>query len=390
MPPSLTPQHGFPDTEHEARAAALQAAMVAADCAALLFTTAADLRYVTGFATRFWESPTRPWFLVLPASGAPVAVIPSIGEALMARNWVRDIRTWQSPDLVDDGIGLLAETLRQFVSGRGRIGLPMGPETQLRMPLAAFKALEAALAPLAFADATALVRRVREVKSAAEISRIRAACGVADRAFARLPEIAREGRGLDAVCRDFQIGCLAEGADFVPYLACTAGPGGYPDVISPATATPLAPGDVLMLDTGLVVDGYFCDFDRNVAIGRADDDVRRAYAVLYEATSAGLEAVRPGMTAADLHRVMQTAIARAGMVDSGGRLGHGLGLQLTEWPSLMPGDATVLREGMVLTLEPGVVVRPGCLMVQEENIVLTADGAALLSTRAPTELPVID
>lgn len=59
----------------------------------------------------------------------------------------------------------------------------------------------------------------------------------------------------------------------------------------------------------------------------------------------------------------------------------------------MPGDHTVLREGMVLTLEPGVVVRPGRIplriMVQEEDIVLTADGAMLLSTRAPAELPVI-
>ena len=148
-----------------------------------------------------------------------------------------------------------------------------------------------------------------------------------------------------------------------------------------------------MLDTGAVWDGYFCDFDRNVAIGVADDDVRRAYAALHAATEAGLAAARPGITAAELHRVMREAIEAAGAVDSGGRLGHGLGLQLTEWPSLMPGDHTVLREGMVLTLEPGVVVRPGRIpapiMVQEENIVLRADGAELLTTRAPAELPVI-
>jgi Xaa-Pro aminopeptidase len=151
----------------------------------------------------------------------------------------------------------------------------------------------------------------------------------------------------------------------------------------------LTRGDVLMLDTGVIRDGYFCDFDRNVAIGMADDDARRAYAALHAATEAGLAAARPGVTAAALHRVMQAALGTAGARDSGGRLGHGLGLQLTEWPSLMPGDQTVLREGMVLTLEPGVVVRPGRIMVQEENIVLRADGAELLSLRAPAELPVI-
>lgn len=375
--------------EHRRRAAALQAGMVAAGLDALLLTSEADVTYLTGFLTRFWVSPTRPWFAVLPAAGDPVAVIPSIGAALMAQTWVRDIRSWASPDLVDDGVGLLADTLAGLVPRRGRIGVPMGPETHLRMPLADFERLRAAVAPRGFADATAVVRRVREVKSAAEVALIRAACRIADRAFTRLPEMAGEGVPLDAVFRRFQVACLEAGADAVPYLAGGAGAGGYADVISPASATPLARGDVLMLDTGLVRGGYFCDFDRNVAIGRADDDVRRAYAVLHAATEAGLAAARPGATAADLHRAIQAPIEAAGMQDSGGRLGHGLGLQLTEWPSLLPDDRTVLRAGMVLTIEPGVVVRPGRIMVQEENIVLTASGAELLSTRAPAELPVI-
>jgi Xaa-Pro aminopeptidase len=389
LTPSVTPERGLPVGEFRRRAEALQVGMAAAGLDTLLLTTGADVQYVTGFLTRFWESPTRPWFVVLPAEGGPVAVIPTIGAALMGRTWVEDIRTWQSPDLVDDGVGLLAQTLLELVPEGGRIGVPMGPETSLRMPVLAFERLKAAIAPSALGDATTVVRRVREVKSAAEILKIRAACGVADRAFARLPEIAGVGRGLDAVFRDFQIACLEEGADWVPYLAGGAGPGGYSDVISPASAVPLTRGDVLMLDTGVIRDGYFCDFDRNVAIGMADDDARRAYAALHAATEAGLAAARPGVTAAALHRVMQAALGTAGARDSGGRLGHGLGLQLTEWPSLMPGDQTVLREGMVLTLEPGVVVRPGRIMVQEENIVLRADGAELLSLRAPAELPVI-
>ena len=66
-----------------------------------------------------------------------------------------------------------------------------------------------------------------------------------------------------------------------------------------------------------------------------------------------------------------------------------MGLELTEWPSLTEGDRTPIREGMVLTLEPGVQVAPGRIMVAEEDIVITADGARLLSRRAPAELPVL-
>ena len=99
-----TPQRGFPDAEFQGRVAKAQHLMGQRGLDALLLTCETDVRYFTGYLTRFWESPTRPWFLVVPASGAPVAVIPSIGAALMAQTWVRDIRTWSSPDLQDDGI----------------------------------------------------------------------------------------------------------------------------------------------------------------------------------------------------------------------------------------------------------------------------------------------
>ena len=70
---------GFRDAEFRARCARAQELMDQAGLAALLLTTEPEIRYYTGFLTRFWESPTRPWFVVLPAKGAPIAVIPSIG-----------------------------------------------------------------------------------------------------------------------------------------------------------------------------------------------------------------------------------------------------------------------------------------------------------------------
>ena len=73
-----------------------------------------------------------------------------------------------------------------------------------------------------------------------------------------------------------------------------------------------------------------------------------------------------------------------------GRMGHGLGAQLTEWPSLSARDETRLEAGMVITLEPGMTYADNTMMVHEENLVITADGAELLSRRAPDELPIID
>lgn len=379
----------FPAQEYRDRTAGLQQEMAQSGMDALFLTTPADIFYATGFLTRFWESPARPWFVVIPRMGDPVAVIPAIGAALMERTWIPQIRTWDAPDPRDDGIGLLTEVLADMVPEQGCIGLPMGLETQLRMPLADYADLCGRLAPRRFADATRVIQHVREIKSAAEIARIRTSCAIAGRAFDAVPEFARQGRPLDRVFRDFQMRLLDEGADWVSYVAGGAGPDGYGDVISPAGSQPLQTGDVLMLDTGAVREGYFCDFDRNFAIGAASDVARRTHAALWQATEDVLQTLRPGMLACDAHRMLCDGLTRHGATPGGGRMGHGLGITLTEWPSFTPLDRTELRDGMVLTLEPGAVIAEGCIMVHEENIVLRADGPELLSPRAPYDLPVI-
>jgi Xaa-Pro aminopeptidase len=160
-------------------------------------------------------------------------------------------------------------------------------------------------------------------------------------------------------------------------------------VISPAEARPLATGDVLMLDTGAVRDGYFCDFDRNFAIGRVSEEVHRAHEALWEATEEVLAALAPGLRACDVHRMLCAALGRRGAEPGRGRLGHGLGVTLTEWPSFTPVDDTPLRAGMVLTLDPAAVVAPGRMLVHEEVVVLRAGGAELLAPRAPVEMPVV-
>ena len=366
---------GFETTEFKARLTGAQSRMNAADLDAILLTTEPDIRYFTGYLTRFWESPCRPWFLVLPRSGDPIAVIPSIGAALMARTWITDIRTWRAPDLEDDGISLLAKTLRDLGP---RIGTPSGLQSHLRMPLGDFARLNAALPQPIGADAD-ILRSLRLVKSEAEIEKIKTACQIATRAFDRVPEIARIGQPLAPVFRDFQRLCLDEGADWGPYLAGAAAPGGYGDVISPADDRPLEAGDVLMLDTGLVHDGYFCDFDRNFSVGSPSPDVAAGHSRLIEATYAAFEAARPGATAAELFHVMDKIVTGGAGGSEAGRYGHGLGMNLTEWPSLIPTDHTPLVEGMVLTLEPGIELAPGRALVHEENIVIRENGAEWLS-----------
>ncbi len=386
----MIPERGFPQIEFEQRLEKAQRLMSEKDLDVMFFCTEAEVRYFTGFLTQFWQSPTRPWFLCLPCKRNPVAVIPEIGADCMERSWIEDIRTWSSPHPDDDGISLLQETLEELSGGSKKIGLPMGPESTLRMPFQDFKMLQERLKGYEFNDATPLIQKLRMVKSELEIEKISHVCQLVSHVFETLPEWLLEEQTEIDVFRRFKIECLKEGVDDVSYLVGGAGMGGYSDIISPPKDKELIPGDVLILDTGCTFDGYFCDFDRNYALQKADDDVRNAYRVVYQATDAGLEAAVPGNTAADVFRAMNRVLeangAKGGQV---GRMGHGLGMQLTEWPSNAVFDNTVLENGMVLTLEPGMQFGENKIMVHEENLVIRDEGPQLLTRRAPEELPVI-
>lgn len=384
------PERGFPHAEFEARTANAQTLLSQSGVAGMLLMSEQDVRYFTGFHTLFWQSPTRPWFVFIPEAGKPVAVIPEIGAELMRRSWIDDIRTWSAPAPHDDGISILIDLLTPLSNERAKIGVMKGHETHLRMPLGDWERLVTKLPGLNIADVTGLVQKLRMVKSPAEIQKLGHICAVGSAAFAKVPELIHEGMPLDEVFRQFRLTAIGLGADDAPYVVGAADKGGYADVISPPSRRPLQNGDVLMLDTGCTWDGYFCDFDRNWAIGHAGEDAKRAYDVLWRATQAGIDAARSGNTCRELFLAMSSVIAE--MDSSGGdigRLGHGLGMQLTEQPSHAAFDETELEENMVLTIEPSLSYGDGLMMVHEENIVVGTGTTKLLSTRAAPELPIL-
>jgi len=384
------PARGFDEDEFRMRTEKAQEQMAQLNLDGLLLTTEPEVRYFTGFQTLFWQSPTRPWFVFIPGSGKPVAVIPAIGAELMRKSWLNDVRTWSAPAPDDDGVSLLTDLLLPLADRGARLGVMKGHETMLRMPLGDWERLMSALPGLDIVDATALVQGLRMIKSAAEIEKLGYICAIGSAAFGQAPGFIAVGDPLEELFREFRRTAIGLGADDAPYLVGAADQGGYSDVISPPSRRALRAGDVLMMDTGCTWDGYFCDFDRNWAIERADDLAMRAYDVLWRATQAGIEAARAGNTSRDLFLAMTAVLSE--MSDVGGdigRLGHGLGMQLTEQPSHAAFDETELRENMVLTIEPSLSYGDGLMMVHEENIVVGTDGATLLTTRAAAELPVI-
>ncbi len=384
------PDRGFPQAEFENRAYLLQSAMRDEKVDAILLTTEPNFRYFSGFLTQFWQSPTRPWFLVIPAAGKPVAVIPEIGVSGMMKTWVDDIRSWPSPRPEDDGISLLVELFESLPRQFGRIGMTLGAESTIRMPVNNFQILKDSLGKFDFADFSPQIHQQRMVKSSLEIEKTRYICQIVSETFNALPGFAQMGMTENEIVSRMKIDMLQRGADSVPYVIAGSGPGGYDSIIMGPTNRVLEQGDLLIIDTGTTFDGYFCDFDRNWSFDYADDATKYAYDVVWQATEAGFRVAKPGATTSDLWNAMNAVLADGGSLGNDvGRLGHGLGIELTERPSNTSTDNTLLQPGMVMTLEPGMTFAPGKQMVHEENIVITEEGAEWLTQRANRELTVI-
>jgi len=387
----VAPARGFARAEFENRTAQLQQRMATQNIDAVFFSTEPEFRYFSGFKSQFWESPTRPWFLVVPAEGLPIAVVPEIGVAGFEQTWLEDVRSWPAPRPEDDGISLLADTLAEVSKRHHRIGAMLGPETHLRMPAANYADLQQRLSQHEMVDISLSVRDIRSVKSAAEIEKIRFACDVTAAGFEYLRNNLRIGMTEREACKLMHLEMLRLGADSCPYLISASGQGGYDNIIMGPTDRQLTEGDLLIIDTGANFDGYFSDFDRNYAFGYADQASAAAYDAVYHSTEAGLATAAPGRTTGDVWQAMWTVLEQAGALGNDvGRMGHGLGMQLTEWPSNVEGGDVVLKPGMILTLEPGMTFAPGKMMVHEENIVITENGCEMLHQRAWKTMPVIE
>ena len=226
MPQLVAPARGFTEAEFVQRCDKLQQAMMAKDVAATLLASESDIRYFTGFMTQFWQSPTRPWFVLIPQHGKPIAIIPTIGVPLMEQCYIEAIHSWASPAASDDGISLLQSVVRATVPTAGKLGLLMGRETSFRAPLDDVLALTRSFDDLVLVDMTPAIQHIRMIKSPAEIAKARHVCGLVSDVFATVPEWVTAGMPLSELFRQFKICALHAGIDDVSYLVGSAGPGG--------------------------------------------------------------------------------------------------------------------------------------------------------------------
>lgn len=370
---------------HRLRAA--QQGMTEHELEALLITGGTNLAYLSGFPY-VDTNLARPYFLLVPRSGAPVLLVHT-GRAYEAGalSWIADVRTYEplSAAPVPD----LAALLRDRDVFGTRIGMELGFEQRLGLPPAELDRLRADLAPTVITDAAPLLWQLRMIKAPWDLEAMRRACAITAEAYARTFTDTRAGEPeRDVLLRMTQQTMHLGGGS--PWVAITSGPGNYDVVMGAGSGRILQPGDMVWMDSGCTVDNLWSDFGRAGVIGGPSTEQTEAHRLLREIVDEGVAMVTPGARTSEIakrlnDRVNNLALPVTSYISTiAGRVGHGIGLDLTEPPHLSESDPTVLQPGMVISIEPGIATNYGIFHI-EEDVIVTVDGHEVISV-APWQL----
>ena len=226
-----------------------------------------------------------------------------------------------------------------------------------------------------FIETDGVVLRLRAVKDAGELERMRAAQAITDAAFAHIIGFMAPGmteRQVQLELDDFMLKHGADGLAF-PSIVATGPNGANPHAIPSSTV--LEAGQCVVMDFGARARGYCSDMTRTVFLGTPEGDMLRAWETLRRANEQVQESIRPGVTGKECHELAERILAEGGFAGAMGHgLGHGVGIDIHELPVLNPRNDQPLQAGNVVTVEPGIYLADRFGMRLEDCGVVTERG----------------
>ncbi len=234
-----------------------------------------------------------------------------------------------------------------------------------------------------------VVTEIRMIKTPEQIEKMTAAQRIAEQGLEHMYEFIKPGVTEKEIQLELDFYMLSHGAEALSFDTIalsgvnTSMPHGVP------SDKKVESGEFVLMDFGAVVDGYHSDMTRTVCIGEPSDKMREVYDIVLEAQNRGLNAVKAGITGGELDGIAREYIAGHGYGEAFGHsLGHGVGAEIHEAPYASPFSDTILRDGMVVTVEPGIYI-PGEFGVRIEDFVVVRENGCLNMTQADKSLVIL-
>jgi len=356
----------------QARQSQLTTSLYKAGLNALVLNPGPSLTYLTGLHFHLMERPVvaifiphNPVMFILPELEAgKTETLPFTAQIFP---YGEDPAAWPS-------------VFKQAGTASGLNNRKIGVEPG-RLRFLELQYLEDALPQAEFVSAETSLAEIRLRKDAREIELMNKAVKLAQNALVKTLETIRPGQSERAVAAELTLQLLRQGSDgelpFNPIVS--SGPNSANPHASPSNRL-LTPGDLLVIDWGASVQGYFSDLTRTFAVGHVDSELEKIAQVVEQANTAGRQAARPGGTAEEVDRAARKVIEAAGYGEFFiHRTGHGLGMEAHEPPYIRTGNQELLQPGMTFTVEPGIYLPDRGGVRIEDDVVITEDGCQSLS-----------
>ncbi|MFT4415163.1 M24 family metallopeptidase [Fredinandcohnia humi] len=339
-------------------------------------TSTPNVFYLTNFYT---EPHERLLGLFVFQQEEPILICPKM-EVAQAKNagWQYDIIGFSD---TDNPWELIHRTLSQRNFKASKVALEKEHLTVDR-----FERMRELFPTAEFVSAEEKLHMLRMIKEDKEVSILREAAKLADYGVEIGVSALAEGKSeLDVLATiEFELkkkGIRQMSFDTMVLTGLkTAAPHGKPGLDK------ISKGDLVLFDLGVVLDGYCSDITRTVAFGKVSEKQKEVYNTVLKAQLAAVNACKPGRRVGDIDRTARTIISEAGYGEYfTHRIGHGLGIDVHEFPSMNENNDMLLQKGMSFTIEPGIYVPEIGGVRIEDDMIITSDGAETL-TSFPKEL----
>jgi Xaa-Pro dipeptidase len=386
----------FPESEYRARIAAAQRAMDEKGIDALLFSTEANIRYFSGYFSHRWLQSTSREFGVVTRNGDLILLLPPI-EMDRARThpWLRSI----SEATGEPGRGFvdqLASFIETNLPHGGKVGAELGAMLRVNLSHIEYADLTARLPNHSLVDGSDVFWKLRSIKSPAEVGAMRRALEIADVAYGSLRRSTKPGMTEKELHALIAAEMMRAGADKIGSMPLGSR---SPNDRKPEdghlrlqTDRRVQEGDMIWLDVGAVVDGYWSDTFRQYTLGKPSAAWASAYEVVYECFEAAMEALRPGEPLRHAMAAYERVLSKRGYDDfvaarlAKGSLGHSIGVDLVEAPIVDRSGAIICEPGMVFTIEPFLFSAETGFFMVEEQVLVGRTKSEVLSRMSPSQL----